>query len=94
MRNVYDVDLTRPAGTGDPLHLDTGSLEWIDRQIRMQRRHRYREAKRDHRLEEDALKETIECKVFKARLRPQVCMLRKKMFPYKPCQECKSLVQK
>lgn len=82
-----DINFTQPV---DSPNTDTGNLEWIDRQIRMRRRHHYREFKRDHALEENALKETIECKIFKARLRPQICMLRKNMAPYKPCLECKA----
>lgn len=88
-----DIGSTQPVDGPDPVHMDRGNLEWIDRQIRMRRRHQYREVKRDHDLEENALKETIECKMFKARLRPQICMLRKKMAPYKPCLECKVSVQ-
>lgn len=78
----------------DALNTNMGNLEWLDRQIRMRWLHKYQEVKRDHRLETQALKNTIYCKTYKARLRPQVCMLRKRLFPYKPCLDCKSGVHR
>ncbi len=87
-----DGDLAQPMGAGDLCPSDSGRLDGLDYQIRMQKRYRYKDIKRNHDLEEKALKNTIECKTFKARLSPQVCMLRKMMYPYKACLDCKSSV--
>lgn len=74
--------------------MDPGRLEFLDYRARMEHLHRYRRIERNQRLEEKALEKTIECKTFRTRLLPQVCMLRKQLFPYKPCLECNEFSKK
>lgn len=78
---------------GDFTYEDIDRPGWLDRQLKKQRRHGYQEVKRDIRLEEIALRKTVECKTFTARLRPQACMLRKQIIRDQTCLECNFPVQ-
>ena len=89
MTNVnVECELSEPADLRDL----TGSLEWLDRQVRKRRRRGYQDIKRDQRLEDEALRKAIECKPFKALVPPEICRLRAKMFPCRTCPACKSSV--
>lgn len=87
MNELSQIELNQGMNSPDPISADTGELEWIDRQIRMRRRYRYREIMRDRTLEEQALEGTISCGTLKARLRSQACMLRKKMLLCTSCPD-------
>lgn len=89
MKNGYTAIGLAQQKKGNFTYEDIDRLNWLDRQLKKQRRHGYQEIKRDIRLEEIALRKTIECKTFTARLRPQACMLRKRIIPDQPCLECK-----
>ncbi|MFH1148366.1 MAG: hypothetical protein V1736_11770 [Pseudomonadota bacterium] len=69
------------------------TLEWIDHQARMRWKRQYQEIKRNALAEEDALKQTIECRVFKARILAGTCDSRKGKHSCAPCLKCRMAVK-
>lgn len=77
--------------TPQEVHVLPGDFEWLDYEITMRGRYKNQELKRNPVLEEEALAKTVICKAFSARIRLEVCILRKKTAgaPYKRCVECR-----
>ncbi|MEW6327614.1 MAG: hypothetical protein AB1487_08480 [Thermodesulfobacteriota bacterium] len=57
--------------------------------IKMKKAYRYRDIPRQMEMEEERLKKTEWCETFKARIAPQVCMLRRKYDTAGYCNKCK-----
>jgi len=60
-----------------------------DHIIKMKKAYRYRDIPRHIEMEEERLKKTEWCETFKARIAPQVCMLRRKYDTAGYCNKCR-----
>ncbi|MDQ7838048.1 MAG: hypothetical protein RDU59_06105 [Thermodesulfobacteriota bacterium] len=76
----YKVDQT-----GDQID----NIGLSDHVIKMKKVYRYRDIPRHIEMEEEKLKKTEWCETFKARIAPQVCMLRREYDTAGYCNKCK-----
>ncbi len=73
----------------DPAVDQTDSVELSDYITKMKKMYRYRDIPRRVEMEEEKLKKTEWCEPFKAKIAPQVCMLRRKYDTAGYCNRCK-----